>query len=116
MNVLILGAAGKDFHTFNCCYRDREDARVVAFTATQIPDIAGRRYPPELAGPRYPEGIEILDEADLATIVVERRVDLAVFAYSDVSDAYVDERRADPGGGAPGRGRNRPEPRPGGLP
>ncbi|MCA8925463.1 MAG: GTPase [Planctomycetes bacterium] len=94
MNVLILGAAGKDFHTFNCCYRDREDARVVAFTATQIPDIAGRRYPPELAGPRYPEGIEILDEADLATIVVERRVDLAVFAYSDVSDAYVDERRA----------------------
>jgi len=93
MNVLILGAAGKDFHTFNCCYRERDDARVVAFTATQIPDIAGRRYPPELAGPRYPEGIEILDEADLESIVVERGVDLVVFAYSDVSYAYVDERR-----------------------
>ena len=93
MNVLILGAAGKDFHTFNCCYRERDDARVVAFTATQIPDIAGRRYPPELAGPRYPEGIEILDEADLESIVVERRVERVVFAYSDVSYAYVEERR-----------------------
>ncbi|MGE0711064.1 MAG: GTPase [Planctomycetota bacterium] len=92
--VLILGAAGKDFHTFNCCFRGRADEqRVVAFTAAQIPDIAGRRYPASLAGPGYPEGIEILDERDLAEIVRARRVDRVVFAYSDVSYAYLDERR-----------------------
>jgi predicted GTPase len=91
--VLILGAAGKDFHTFNCCYRGRPEFQVVAFTAAQIPDIAGRRYPPELAGPGYPDGIEILDEAELPRIVHERRVDRVVFAYSDVSEAYVDARR-----------------------
>ncbi len=90
--LLILGAAGKDFHTFNCCYRDNEAFEVVAFTATQIPNIAGRRYPAELAGRLYPEGIEILDEADLAEIVRSRGVERVVFAYSDVSYDYVAER------------------------
>jgi predicted GTPase len=90
--MLIMGAAGKDFHTFNCCFRDREQFNVVAFTATQIPDIAGRRYPAELAGRLYPEGIPILDEADLADIIRSRKVDRVVFAYSDVSYDYVHER------------------------
>jgi predicted GTPase len=91
-NILILGAAGKDFHTFNTCFRGSAAYRVVAFTATQIPDIAGRRYPPELAGDGYPEGIEILDEADLERIIREREVARVVFAYSDVSFDYVAER------------------------
>ena len=63
--VLILGAAGRDFHNFNVLFRDNLDYQVVAFTATQIPDIAGRRYPPELAGRLYPEGIPIFEEKDL---------------------------------------------------
>jgi predicted GTPase len=90
--VLIMGAAGKDFHVFNTCFRERADDEVVAFTAAQIPDIAGRRYPPSLAGDRYPEGIAILDEADLASIIAERAVDRVVFAYSDVSEDYLAER------------------------
>lgn len=91
-NVVILGAAGRDFHNFNVYYRDNPAYRVVAFTATQIPDIAGRVYPAELAGELYPEGIPILAEQDLAEIVKEHDVDEVVFAYSDVSHEYVMNR------------------------
>jgi hypothetical protein len=87
--VLILGAAGRDFHNFNLVYRDDPAVEVVAFTAAQIPGIAGRRYPPELAGPRYPEGILILDEAELERSCREQRIDEVVFAYSDVPHAQV---------------------------
>ena len=66
--VVILGAAGRDFHNFNMVYRDDPDSEVIAFTATQIPEIAGRRYPPSLAGQRYPQGIPIVDEAQLETL------------------------------------------------
>ncbi len=91
--VLILGAAGKDFHVFNTLYRGRDDVRVVAFTATQIPGIDDRRYPAELAGPGYPDGIPIEPEDDLEQLVRAQRVDEVVFAYSDVSYEYVDSRR-----------------------
>ena len=67
--VVILGAAGRDFHNFNVFYRDRLDCKVVAFTATQIPGIGGRTYPPELAGQGYPDGIPIIPESELATLV-----------------------------------------------
>jgi predicted GTPase len=87
--VLILGAAGRDFHDFNTLYRDDPSVRVVAFTATQIPDIAGRRYPPELAGPAYPDGIPILPESRLEDLIAGEAIDLVVFAYSDVSHAHV---------------------------
>ena len=87
--ILILGAAGRDFHNFNLVYRDDPFVEVIAFTAAQIPGIAGRRYPPELAGPRYPEGIPILDEAALETLCREQRIDEVVFAYSDVPHAQV---------------------------
>jgi predicted GTPase len=87
--VVIMGAAGRDFHDFNVVYRGRDDARVVAFTATQIPGIADRRYPPELAGPGYPDGIPIRPEDELERIVHEERVDSVVFAYSDVSHETV---------------------------
>lgn len=87
--VVILGAAGRDFHNFNVVYRDDPGVEVVAFTAAQIPGIAGRRYPAELAGPRYPQGIPILEEDALEAIVRERRVDRVVFAYSDVSHEHV---------------------------
>jgi predicted GTPase len=83
--VLILGAAGRDFHNFNVAYRHRDDVLVVGFTAAQIPGIAGRRYPPDLAGPRYPEGIPIDPEEDLERLIRARSVDEVVFAYSDVS-------------------------------
>ena len=92
-NILIMGAAGKDFHTFNTQYRDNEEFRVVAFTATQIPGIDDRKYPSELAGKLYPEGIEILPESELTNIIKEREVDEVVFAYSDVTYDYVGERR-----------------------
>jgi len=87
--VLILGAAGRDFHVFNTVYRDHPHARVVAFTAQQIPHIAGRRYAPELAGPRYPEGIPIRREEELEEIIVSEQVTRVVMAYSDVSHEYV---------------------------
>ena len=87
--VLILGAAGRDFHNFNVYYRDDPDYEVVAFTATQIPDIAGRRYPAELAGHLYPGGIPILSEDRFEDVVLEQGVDDVVFAYSDVSHEYV---------------------------
>jgi predicted GTPase len=87
--VVIMGAAGRDFHDFNMLYRGDPRYRVVAFTAAQIPGIAGRRYPPELAGPGYPDGIPILDEADLADLCRVQSVDRVVFAYSDISHAEV---------------------------
>ncbi len=83
--VLILGAAGRDFHNFNVLFRNNPDYQVVAFTATQIPDIAGRRYPPELAGCLYPQGIPIFEENDLERLITEDKIDAAVFSYSDVS-------------------------------
>jgi predicted GTPase len=87
--VLIAGAAGRDFHTFNVLYRHRLDVDVAAFTATQIPNIDRRVYPPELAGPRYPEGIAILPESELETLVREHEIDEVVFAYSDVAHEHV---------------------------
>jgi predicted GTPase len=87
--VVIAGAAGRDFHNFNVAFRGRDDVRVVAFTATQIPDIEGRVYPPELAGPGYPEGIPIVAEEDLTAIVRAEEVDEVVFAYSDVTHEHV---------------------------
>ncbi|HEY7727091.1 MAG TPA: cyclic 2,3-diphosphoglycerate synthase [Candidatus Eisenbacteria bacterium] len=87
--VVIMGAGGRDFHNFNMCFKNRPEYRVVAFTATQIPGIDDRRYPPSLSGRRYPKGIPILPEADLPAIVREHDVDEVVFAYSDVSHEYV---------------------------
>lgn len=84
-NVLILGAAGRDFHNFNVVFRENPEFHVVAFSATQIPDIAGRRYPPELAGLQYPEGIPIVEEKNFEFIIRDSEVDVAVFSYSDVS-------------------------------
>ena len=87
--VLILGAASRDFHNFNIVFRNLPEFEVVAFTATQIPDIAGRRYPAELAGPSYPGGIPILEEKEMENIIREKSVDIAVFSYSDVSNQAV---------------------------
>ena len=87
--ILIMGAAGRDFHNFNLVYRDDPASEVVGFTATQIPNITGRRYPPELAGPRYPDGIPIYEEARIAELIRSHHVDRVVFAYSDVSHIYV---------------------------
>ncbi len=92
--VVIMGAAGRDFHNFNVFFRDNPDYRVVAFTAAQLPDIWGRKYPPELAGSLYPDGIPILREEDLPEIIRREKVDLVVFAYSDVSHQYLMERAA----------------------
>lgn len=82
-----MGAGGRDFHTFNVAFRDNPAYRVVAFTAAQIPGIAGRTYPPALSGQRYPRGIPIVDEAGLAALVRRRKIDLVVLAYSDLSHA-----------------------------
>src|ERR687883_1784063 len=87
--VLIAGAAGRDFHNFNLVYRGREEFQVVGFTATQIPNIEGRVYPPELAGELYPEGIPIWPEADLERAIARHAVDEVVFAYSDVTHEHV---------------------------
>jgi predicted GTPase len=87
--VVIMGAAGRDFHNFNAYFRDNPDYEVVAFTATQIPNIHERRYPPELAGERYPDGIPIYPEAELTDLIRDQAVDQVVFAYSDVSHPYV---------------------------
>lgn len=87
--VLIAGAAGRDFHNFNLVYRDRPEYDVVAFTATQIPNIDGRVYPAELAGSLYPEGIPILPESALEELVREHEIDEVVFAYSDVTHEHV---------------------------
>ena len=87
--VLILGAAGRDFHNFNTYFRDNPDYRVVAFTATQIPDIEGRKYPAALAGKLYPKGIPIFAEADLDKLIAAHKVDDVHLAYSDLPHAYV---------------------------
>ncbi|MFD1928489.1 cyclic 2,3-diphosphoglycerate synthase [Sporosarcina siberiensis] len=83
-NVIIIGAAGRDFHNFNTVYRDNEEYNVVAFTATQIPDIDGRKYPSELAGELYPEGIQIYPQDQLSDLIKELDVDECVFSYSDI--------------------------------
>lgn len=87
--VIIMGAAGRDFHNFNVYYRDNEAYEVVAFTATQIPDIDGRKYPAELAGKLYPNGIPIHDEKELPRLISELKADDVVFAYSDVPHEVV---------------------------
>lgn len=88
-NVVIMGAAGRDFHNFNMLYRHAPEVRVLAFTAAQIPDIAGRSYPAVLAGPAYPDGIPIIAEEELSTYCLGVRLDEVVFAYSDVSHEEV---------------------------
>ena len=87
--VVILGAAGRDFHNFNTVYRDNPDFEVVAFTATHIPDIAGRKYPAVLAGKLYPQGIPIFDESELVDVIQKLKPDVAVFSYSDVLHTTV---------------------------
>jgi predicted GTPase len=89
IRTIIMGAAGRDFHNFNVSFRNNPDYEVVAFTATQIPDIEGRTYPPELSGSRYPAGIPIYGEQDLARLIKEKQADEVVFAYSDVPHEYV---------------------------
>jgi len=84
-NVVIIGAAGRDFHNFNTCYRDRDEYNVVAFTAAQIPDIDGRKYPPELAGKLYPKGIPVFAEENLPEIIRKFKVDDCIFSYSDIT-------------------------------
>ena len=87
--VLIMGAAGRDFHNFNCLFRGNEAAQVVTFTAAQIPGIAGRRYPPSLAGPLYPQGIPIVEETDLAAQCRQLAIDEVIFSYSDITHETV---------------------------
>jgi len=87
--VIIVGAAGRDFHNFNAYFRGNEAYQVVAFTATQIPNIEGRIYPPELAGPKYATGIPIYSEARLTELIKELEVAQVIFAYSDISHEYV---------------------------
>lgn len=87
--VIIMGAAGRDFHNFNVYFRENPNFEVVAFTATQIPNIAGRRYPAALAGARYPEGIPIEPAGELERLITEHEIDQVVFSYSDVSHEYV---------------------------
>ena len=88
-NVIIMGAAGRDFHNFNVYFRNNPRYRVIAFSAAQIPDIDGRVYPPGLAGPGYPEGIPIHPEEDLIGLITEHRVDLVAFSYSDIPHEEV---------------------------
>lgn len=90
--VIIMGAAGRDFHNFNVYYRNNENYEVVAFTAAQIPDIEGRRYPSQLAGSLYPEGISIHAEEELVDLIEKHDVDEVVFAYSDVAHQYLMDR------------------------
>ena len=87
--VIIMGAAGRDFHNFNTTFRDNDQYEVVAFTATQIPNIEGRVYPPELAGELYPEGVPIYAEDELEDLIRDLEVDQVAFAYSDISHLDV---------------------------
>ena len=87
--IVIMGAAGRDFHNFNAVYREDTDSHVVAFTGAQIPGISDRRYPAALAGPRYPGGIPIVPEEQLTELCREQDVTEVVFAYSDVAHAHV---------------------------
>ena len=89
IRTLIMGAAGRDFHNFNTFFRDNPDYEVVAFTATQIPNIEGRVYPTELAGSLYPEGVPIYPESELLNLIEERNIEQVVFAYSDITHEYV---------------------------
>ena len=89
INVIIMGAAGRDFHNFNVYFRGSTRYNVVAFTATQIPDISGRRYPAKLAGKQYPKGIPIYPEEQITELIKKYRVTLVVFAYSDLPYSYV---------------------------
>ncbi len=91
--IIIMGAAGRDFHLFNCCYRENPDVNVVAFTATQIPHIDDRRYPASLAGSSYPDGIPICPEEELDALLDGNDIDEVVFAYSDVDLDYIEKRR-----------------------
>ena len=88
-NVIIMGAAGRDFHNFNTYFRDNPNFKVVAFTATQIPDIAGRKYPAVLAGKMYPDGIPIYPEEELTDLIRKNNVTKVYFSYSDTSHEYV---------------------------
>ncbi|MBT7122998.1 MAG: GTPase, partial [Clostridia bacterium] len=88
-NIIIIGAAGRDFHNFNTHYRDNEDYKVVAFTAAQIPDIDGRKYPAQLAGKLYPNGIPIYAQSDLEKLIAQHNVQACVFSYSDVPYGFV---------------------------
>jgi len=92
--IIIMGAAGRDFHNFNTYFRDNEDFSIVAFTATQIPDIYGRKYPAELSGNLYPEGIPIFPEEDIVKLIKDNEIDMVVFAYSDIPNSYVMEKSA----------------------
>src|SRR5438094_9509764 len=87
--VIILGAAGRDFHNFNVVYRNDPASEVVAFTATQIPGIETRKYPASLAGPRYPDGIPIFPEEDLVKLIPKLAVETCVFSYSDVDYGHI---------------------------
>jgi predicted GTPase len=87
--VIIMGAAGRDFHNFNTFFRDKDEYEVVCFTATQIPNIEGRKYPKELSGNLYPDGIPIIPESDLTPTIRKENIDFVVFSYSDVSHTYV---------------------------
>jgi predicted GTPase len=87
--VIIMGAAGRDFHNFNLFFRNNADFKVICFTATQIPNIADRLYPKELAGKRYPRGIPIMPEKQISSLIKKNKVDVVVFSYSDVSHQYV---------------------------
>lgn len=89
LRTLIMGAAGRDFHNFNMCFRDNPACHVVAFTGAQIPNIEGRNYPPELAGRLYPGGIPIYPESELTRLIVDHQVDQVIFAYSDVAHEQV---------------------------
>ncbi|HNQ42910.1 MAG TPA: GTPase, partial [Candidatus Cloacimonadota bacterium] len=82
--VIIMGAAGRDFHNFNVFFRDNKDYEVVAFTATQIPGIDDKKYPAALAGKLYPKGIEIKPESEIKDLIIKNKVDLVVLAYSDL--------------------------------
>jgi len=90
--ILIMGAAGRDFHNFNLAYRNDPDVEVVAFTVTQIPNVEGRKYPAELAGALYPKGIPIYPEKELTNLIKQFNIDEVVFSYSDVSFQYVMEK------------------------
>ncbi len=92
--VIIMGAAGRDFHNFNTMYRDNDQVDVVAFTATQIPDIDGRKYPAKLAGKLYPKGIPIYEEKELLGLIAKHNIDEVIFSYSDVPYQYVMDKAA----------------------
>ncbi|NQU05258.1 MAG: GTPase, partial [Calditrichaeota bacterium] len=92
--IVIIGAAGRDFHNFNTVYRGRTDVKVVAFTAAQIPDIDDRRYPTELAGAEYPQGIPILPEEDLPELIARENIHEVVFSYSDIPYQHLMNKSA----------------------